>query len=64
MTFLKKTILLMSAFLLFAACSKKQGERPENFANDTFEFVTDRFADIEIMRYRVDGWDDLSLQQK
>jgi len=61
---IKKTILFMSAFLLFAACSKKQGERPEDFANDTFEFVADRFADIEIMRYRVDGWDDLSLQQK
>ena len=61
---IKKTILFMSAFLLVAACSKKQGERPEDFANDTFEFVADRFADIEIMRYRVDGWDDLSLQQK
>ena len=64
MSFLKKTFLFMTALLLFAACSQKRGERPEDFANDTFEFVVDRFADIEIMRYRVDGWEDLSLQQK
>lgn len=54
----------MSSVMIFTACSKKQGERPEDFANDTFEFVADRFADLQILRYRVDGWDELSLQQK
>lgn len=64
MSFLKKIFLMMSAALMFASCAEKQGETPQDFASDTFEFVVDRFADIEIMRYRVDNWETLSLQQK
>lgn len=40
------------------SCNKKE----ENA--DAFAFVIDRFADIEIMRYRVDDWDQLTLKQK
>lgn len=29
-----------------------------------FEFKADRFADIQVLRYRVPGFDELSLQQK
>lgn len=31
---------------------------------DTFQWVTDQFADIRILRYQVPGWDKLSLRQK
>lgn len=29
-----------------------------------FKYLVDEFADLKIMRYRVPGWDELSLQQK
>jgi len=32
--------------------------------NDEFEYEADRFADISIMRYRIPGWDNFTLQQK
>ena len=32
--------------------------------NDNFNYKVDRFADIEVLRYRVDEFEDLSLQQK
>lgn len=35
-----------------------------NIKEDKFEYVNERFADIRMLRYRVDGFDDLSLRQK
>lgn len=32
--------------------------------NDQFQYVTDRFADIEVLRYKVPDFENLSLQQK
>ena len=32
--------------------------------NDNFDYSVDRFADIEVLRYQVSGFEDLSLQQK
>ncbi|MCB0771001.1 MAG: dihydrofolate reductase [Flavobacteriales bacterium] len=31
---------------------------------DSFQWETDQFADIRILRYQIPGWDQLSLQQK
>ncbi len=31
---------------------------------DTFKYLAERFADIQILRYKVPGFEDLSLQQK
>ena len=31
---------------------------------DHFEYTVDRFADLQLLRYRVNGFDDLSLRQK
>jgi dipeptidyl-peptidase-3 len=31
---------------------------------DTFQWETEQFADIRILRYQIPGWDQLSLQQK
>ena len=34
-------------------------------ANDGgFKVIADQFADLRVLRYRVPGFDDLSLQQK
>ncbi len=32
--------------------------------NDSFQYVVDQFADLQILRYRVAGFDELSLEQK
>ena len=32
--------------------------------NSNFNYNVDRFADIEVLRYQVPGFNDLSLQQK
>ena len=44
------------------SCAPKN-EKP---AADTqeFKYLVDEFADLKIMRYKVTGWDDLTLQQK
>ncbi|HXK58889.1 MAG TPA: dihydrofolate reductase [Acidobacteriota bacterium] len=38
--------------------------RPLADDNEEFKVVVDRFADIQILRYRVPGFDELSLEQK
>ena len=61
----KLGLILMVTTIVCLSCNPnadKEGslsKEPENF-----EFVVDRFADIKIMRYRVDNWDQLSLNQK
>ena len=32
--------------------------------NNNFEYITDRFADIKIMRYQVPNFENLTLNQK
>ena len=32
--------------------------------NNDFDYTVDRFADIEVLRYRVPGFEELPLQQK
>jgi dipeptidyl-peptidase-3 len=46
----------MSIFLL-TSCANKQSQ-------DEFKYKVDRFADIEILRYKVTNFDDLTLNQK
>ena len=31
---------------------------------DDFNYLSERFADIQLLRYRLDGFDKLSIQQK
>ncbi|MEQ8358708.1 MAG: dihydrofolate reductase [Cytophagales bacterium] len=48
------------------ACEQKQEnvtEKPEVML-DSFEYKADRFADIQILRYKVPGFDQLTLKQK
>ncbi|MBR1539346.1 MAG: hypothetical protein IJ636_07565 [Bacteroidales bacterium] len=43
--------------LVLTSCGSKTGD-PE------FKYSIDEFADIEVLRYQVPGWEDLSFQQK
>ena len=48
-----------------AGCGPKQPENtePEPQASE-FTFLVDQFADLRIMRYQLDNWDQLTVQQK
>ena len=50
-------MMLTSAF---AACSSGDKMQQE----DDFEYCNEKFADIEMLRYKVDGFDALTLKQK
>ena len=57
MRLLKAMIVTTGLGMLLTACGSKTGD-PQ------FKYSIDEFADIEVLRYQVPGWDDLSLQQK
>ena len=66
---MKKVILMLTALSLLAACNNSNQADKQVPADDgidyaTFEYKVDRFADIEILRYPVPGFNSLSLQQK
>lgn len=46
------------AMTLMTSCQKEQAK------NDDFDYTVDKFADIEVLRYKVPGFEDLSLNQK
>ena len=56
-----KKILTAISSLAAVSCSQT---RNGNVADDGFNYTIDQFADLKIMRYKVPGWDALSLRQK
>lgn len=52
---------MVAALSLLTAC----GGVPKNSAEaDKFDYTVEQFADLQILRYRVPGFENLSLQQK
>ena len=47
----------MASLLILASCATKQEK-------DDFDYTVESFADLEILRYKVRGFEDLSLKQK
>ena len=60
---MKKLVLyaLMSLALLTGCGSQEQKTAPEN---QKFNYTVEQFADLQILRYKVTGFEDLTLQQK
>ena len=54
-----RMIATMGAAVVLASCGDG-GQKAEG----DFKYLIDEFADLKIMRYRIPGWDRLSLQQK
>ncbi len=52
---------ILSCALIAAALTSSVNVQAND---DNFNYVVDQFADIEILRYKVPGFEDLSLQQK
>lgn len=53
----------MAAVLTINDCNLHNKEVPGK-NEDTFQYYTEKFADIKILRYQVPGFEDLSLRQK
>ena len=53
-----KTMMLFTAAFSAFACSEKVQEEKE------FNYTDERFADVQILHYEVEGFENLSLQQK
>jgi len=59
-------MLILISAITFSCGTKKEPESQEGASADTatFDVVADRFADIQVLRYQVPGFDQLSLKQK
>ena len=57
MKILKKLMIVAGLGLTLTACTNKEKEAE-------FKYCIDQFADIQVLRYRIPGWDGLTLQQK
>ncbi|MDE6370049.1 MAG: dipeptidyl peptidase 3, partial [Duncaniella sp.] len=57
---LTKLIIPAMATLAITACGSGQKEA----VNDDFDYTADRFADIEVLRYQVPGFEDLTPRQR
>src|SRR5690606_12921932 len=71
MNLTKLGILLLSSSLFFAACgdTSKDGAnggatKTESGFDPNFQVNAEGFADLQVLRYEVPGWDQLSAQQK
>ncbi|MCR6509370.1 dipeptidyl peptidase 3 [Bacteroides sp. KH569_7] len=57
----KRLISMVTALSLLTAC----GGNPKTTAEaEKFDYTVEQFADLQILRYRVPGFEDLSLKQK
>ncbi|WIO73851.1 hypothetical protein QP938_11185 [Porticoccaceae bacterium LTM1] len=66
-------ILALSAAIALAGCDSSKNETaPEQAAakpaaeatQPEFQWVAEKFADVQLIRYQIPGWDKLTLQQK
>ncbi|MBQ1865772.1 MAG: dihydrofolate reductase [Bacteroidales bacterium] len=58
MTKILRMIIIAGSAAIAAACVRDKAPQ------DSFKYTIDSFADIKVMRFRVPGWDALSLRQK
>ena len=58
---MKKQVMIgMMSAMLMAGCSQGSKETQE----DAFDYTVEQFADLQLLRYKVHGFDELPLQQK
>src|SRR5699024_853262 len=63
-------LLFIGLLTLFSCGNNAKKDKPETSAetaqktDSTFSYVVDEFADIEVMRYKIPGWNHLDLKQK
>jgi dipeptidyl-peptidase-3 len=61
-----RTLLIvpvLSTLLMLPSCGGP-APAPETSSTPEFQWEVDQFADLRVLRYRIPGWDQLSLQEK
>ncbi len=63
---MKNYLLLISATFLLSsiACNQNAKNTESNSASSDFNYIADRFADIQVLRFKVPGFEELSLDDK
>jgi len=61
---MKKTIAIASTMAVLMACNQNSAEVEETAAPEKFEWKTEQFADIQVLRYQVPGWEELTAKQR
>jgi dipeptidyl-peptidase-3 len=68
---MKKYLSVIAAGALAIACNTEKPIETENedmkmeaHSDQDFDWSVDKFADIEVLRYQIPGWDKLSSQQR
>jgi dipeptidyl-peptidase-3 len=61
---MKKITILFMAVLTMVSCTPSQNADKKESAQNDFNYIADQFADLQILRYQVPGFESLSLQQK
>lgn len=57
-------IALLAIGLIWSCKEKETTEATATTESDSFEYFVDQFADIQILRYQIPGFDELTLDQK
>ncbi|MFT6718689.1 MAG: dipeptidyl-peptidase-3 [Sphingobacteriales bacterium] len=61
---MRKILLSLFAALAFVACQMPEQGGDAKTNENEFQFLSEQFADLKIVRYQIPGWEKLSLQQK
>jgi len=63
---IKSAVIFISLSICFTACneSKEEEQKEETSPKHEFNVMAESFADLQVLRYQVPGWEELSLQQK
>ncbi len=64
MNFLKKYYWMLFVPTLFFGCAKPVEEAASKVQEEEFKYLTEQFADLKIIRYKIPGFDRLSVKQK
>jgi len=56
--------LIPLLIVLFWSCNPSNSSHTESGTQDTFQYQTEQFADLRILRYKVPGFEQLTLKQK
>lgn len=59
---MKKALFMLGVAMAVSSC--QTGEKNADVKENEFEYAVDRFADLQILRYQVPGFEALTLKQK
>lgn len=61
---MKKLTIIILAIMSISLFSCQQAEQRESTENTDFQYLTEQFADLRIMRYQIPDFEELRLEQK